>query len=168
MAFTTMKPYSNPYIKNLRKKPFRTPILIDILLLTALLTSINVFSLLSVQDDPLYQNQPIASSSPQILTEIGVIEEGEEYEITAYCLSGIMANGKEVHNGAIACPAYMPLGTKLKIDWPGFINGEFVCEDRMGLKYRNGKYLDVWVADCDIAINFGRRKLLVQFPSSNK
>lgn len=84
-----------------------------------------------------------------------------EYEITSYCLSGTMANGEIVHNGAVACPANLSLGTKLTIEWGGFINNEFTCEDRMGLKYRHGKYIDIWVGNCDIAMNFGRRKLLV-------
>lgn len=134
-------------------------LLINLISITAYNSGFEARGKYEIYSTPIHQ---IINSTPIILPKIENITSKEQYEITSYCLSGIMANGQEVHNGAIACPAYMPLGTKVKIEWPGFINDQFICEDRMGLKYRNGKYIDVWVSDCDIAINFGRRNLLVE------
>jgi len=70
-----------------------------------------------------------------------------------------MANGKEVHDGAIACPGFVPLGAKISID--GFV-AYYKCEDRMGLKYRNGNFFDIWFQDCDDALTFGRQTLEVK------
>jgi 3D (Asp-Asp-Asp) domain-containing protein len=104
-----------------------------------------------------------SSSTPQELAKTGVSEVIDEYEITAYCLNtDLMANGQEVHNGAAACPAFLDFNTKITILSDLFINNQFVCEDRMAEKYRHGKYIDIWVEDCDIAMEFGRQKLLVK------
>ena len=80
-------------------------------------------------------------------------------EVTGYCLTGIMANGKEVHDGAIACPGFVPLGAKISID--GFV-AYYKCEDRMGLKYRDGNFFDIWFQDCNDALTFGRQTLEVK------
>jgi len=109
------------------------------------------------------QSEVITPPTPLILPKIGVVGVIEEYEITAYCLNtDLMANGQAVHAGAAACPAFLPFGTKITILSDRFIDNQFICEDRMALKYRNGKYIDLWVSDCDIAMDFGRRKLLVK------
>jgi 3D (Asp-Asp-Asp) domain-containing protein len=109
------------------------------------------------------QSEVKTPSTPLILPKSGVSEAVEEYEITAYCLNtNLMANGQEVHAGAAACPAFLPFGTKITILSDKFIDNEFTCMDRMALRYRNGKYIDLWVSDCDIAMEFGRQKLLVK------
>lgn len=78
----------------------------------------------------------------------------EEYKtITAYCLNkNLMASGKEVYNGAIACPRKIPLGTNIIIN-----NTKYICEDRLSLKYDNR--FDIWMKDCNDAIQFGKQKL---------
>lgn len=76
------------------------------------------------------------------------------YEITGYCLNQQpMASGKKVYDGAIACPAFLKLGTKVQIK-----GREYVCEDRMHRRYRNGNYIDIWFEDCAEALKWGRRK----------
>ena len=96
-------------------------------------------------------NQPIEAN-------VMVIEKpvGEEYELSAYCLKGIMANGQQVHIGAVACQAFLPFNTKVEID-----GKEYNCSDRMHLRYRHRKVIDIWMSDCGEAINFGRRKAKV-------
>ena len=78
----------------------------------------------------------------------------EKYKtITAYCLNkNLMASGKEVYNGAIACPRKIPLGTNIIIN-----NTKYICEDRLSLKYDNR--FDIWMKDCNDAIQFGKQKL---------
>lgn len=78
------------------------------------------------------------------------------YSITGYCLKGVMASGKQVYNGAIACPTFMKLGTKIKIQ-----GQEYICEDRMAKKYRNGNFIDKWYSSCSDALKWGRKKLLL-------
>lgn len=64
--------------------------------------------------------------------------EAIEAIVTAYTASpdetddtpGIMASGKEVYDGAAACPRRIELGTKIVID-----GQEYTCEDRMHIRF---------------------------------
>lgn len=76
--------------------------------------------------------------------------------ITAYCLSGIMANGEKVHQGAVACPRFIPLGTKICIN-----NKSYTCHDRLSKKYDNR--FDIWMPSCQDTIKFGKQKLRVYY-----
>ena len=172
-----MKHYFKPSF-NRRVRRFRTPGWLDLILLVIMTFLAAHAGWLMVEDKHLFENSPISSPGTQILAKTAPLEQAqhqpklEEYEITAYCLNtDPMANGERVHNGAIACPAFLPFGTKVIIDSPFLINNEFICKDRMGLKYRNGKYIDIWVGDCDIALDFGRRKIpieIIPLPINNK
>lgn len=77
---------------------------------------------------------------------------------TAYCLSGIMANGRGVHLGAVASNRH-PLGTLLKTYRRIWVEGRhkryFRVEDRIGY----GTALDLWMPSCGSAINYGRRSI---------
>lgn len=111
----------------------------------------------------LSQSEVKVAPRPQILPDNGVVRVRDRYEVTSYCLNkNPMSNGAAVHNGAVACPAFLPLGTKVRILSDKLIRHDFVCEDRMGLKYRNGNFIDIWVDDCDIAMDFGRNSLIVE------
>ncbi len=66
----------------------------------------------------------------------------------------IMASGRKVYDGAVACPAKLKFGTKVEI-----AGREYVCEDRMAKKYRETRHFDVWMADRGDAIVWGRRTL---------
>ena len=62
----------------------------------------------------------------------------------------IMASGKRVYDGAIACPTRMPFGAKV------VVKGKvFTCEDRMAERYRDGDYFDIWFASKEDAKNWG-------------
>ncbi len=82
----------------------------------------------------------------------------EMYEVTQYVLKGVMASGKEVYDGAIACPRNIELGTKVEI---GGI--EYVCEDRT--HFKNDGTFDIWQQDYDVAIEWGRRVKIVNLIS---
>ena len=83
--------------------------------------------------------------------------------VTAYCLKGIMASGKRVYKGAIACPREIPLGTKVKIQ-----NKIYTCEDRLSLRY--DKRFDIWFSSCKDAINWGIKRLpvMINYKKANK
>lgn len=92
------------------------------------------------------------------------IEEEPEWkvaEFSAYTASAdetdssplIMASGKMVYLGAIACPRSMKLGTVIELK-----NGEqYTCEDRMHARYQN--HFDIFMTTKQEAKNFGRKQL---------
>lgn len=63
------------------------------------------------------------------------------------------ASGRRVFDGAAACPSYLEFGQRVCI-----LNKIYTCVDRMGSKYRNGAYFDVWVQSSQEAKQFGRKK----------
>lgn len=70
---------------------------------------------------------------------------------TMYCLQGVMANGRYVHEGAVASN-WHPLGTRL------IVNGRrYVVEDRIGW----GTHLDIWTSSCYRARAYGRVRVRV-------
>lgn len=85
------------------------------------------------------------------------------FVITGYCNAScgkpinhsayaIMANGERTHEGAIACPFWMPLGSSV------FVKGRRLeCKDRGGAI--RGNRLDIWFPSCEEALEWGRRKL---------
>lgn len=74
------------------------------------------------------------------------------FRASAYCLTGKMANGQRVHNGAIAAdPRVLKLGTKVKIQGMG----TFVVKDTGGAIKSNR--IDIWMGSCRAARVFGRR-----------
>ena len=77
-----------------------------------------------------------------------------EMIVTAYCLTGIMANGERVHNHSIACPRRYKLGTEMII-----LGKNYTCHDRLSKKYDNS--IDIWMPSCKDAIKFGKQKLKV-------
>lgn len=71
-----------------------------------------------------------------------------------YCLSGTMADGQPVHQGAIATlDRSIPFGTHITV--PGL--GTYVVEDRVGW----GTDFDVWTPSCATADRWGRQHLEV-------
>jgi 3D (Asp-Asp-Asp) domain-containing protein len=91
----------------------------------------------------------------------------ETYTITAYTANyestgkrrgsagwGITASGDRVKSGVTAaCPASMPFGTV--VDIAGV--GRRTCTDRGGAI--TGKHIDIYTADLDEALQFGRQRL---------
>jgi 3D (Asp-Asp-Asp) domain-containing protein len=70
---------------------------------------------------------------------------------TAFCLSGMMADGTRVRAGSVASNRY-PLGTVLAVH-PSPARGPFVVRDRIGW----GTELDFWTSSCGAARQWGRR-----------
>ena len=83
------------------------------------------------------------------------IKQGTEIEViaTCYCLKGNMANGEQVHWGAVASNDY-PFGTRI---YSEYWDHTFVVKDRIG----HGTELDFWHEDCQRCIAFGKRRLNV-------
>lgn len=65
----------------------------------------------------------------------------------------VMASGKMVYIGAIACPRSIELGTKVEVRGIGV----FTCEDRMNERYEN--HFDIFKMTKDEAKGFGRKTL---------
>lgn len=73
---------------------------------------------------------------------------------TAYSLRGKMANGQNVHLGAIAAdPRVLPLGTVVHIEGMG----QFVVKDTGGAI--KGNRIDIWMPNRGSAMQFGKRKV---------
>ena len=76
-----------------------------------------------------------------------------EMTVTAYCLRSNTSSGAPPRPGTAAAGPMVPLGSRFSV--PGY--GEVVVRDR------NANYgpnqLDVWLADCNQAIRWGRRTL---------
>ena len=75
---------------------------------------------------------------------------------TSYCLSGTMANGKQVHKRAIAHNFLKP-GTKIRIIGGTGFNGRrlYVVSDT-GPALSDGHF-DIWSESCDASIRWGSR-----------
>lgn len=67
----------------------------------------------------------------------------------------MMASGKKTYKGAIACPSWVELGTRIEVENIGV----FTCEDRMAKEYRYTENFDILVLDYDEAMEFGRQHL---------
>ena len=77
---------------------------------------------------------------------------------TAYCVTGLMANGHRTHQGAVAANRW-PLGTRLHVSDSPYGPGVFTVEDRYGW----GTSLDFAMpGDCQGAREWGRRDVQVE------
>lgn len=75
----------------------------------------------------------------------------------------IMANGKRVHDGAVAAN-FLPFGTKVR--FPELYGDKvFTVEDRMNKRFNNR--MDIWMETRGEAINFGIRKVTVEILEDN-
>lgn len=76
---------------------------------------------------------------------------------SAYCLSGNMANGERVHDGAVASTV-LPRGTSWKIIEGKLAGKVLTVKDTGGPRAT----FDVWMASCPAAIDFGRPTLVIE------
>jgi len=81
--------------------------------------------------------------------------------ITAYCLTGTMANGEKVHQHSIACPRAWKEGTKVEI-----LKKEYVCHDKLGPQYKRGR-IDIWMPKCSDARKWGKKKLTINIKQND-
>jgi 3D (Asp-Asp-Asp) domain-containing protein len=81
-----------------------------------------------------------------------------EVDSTAYCDKGITFCGTETHDGVVAVPDPVQCGTQFKI-LSGPLTGKVVTvEDRVV----SGSQFDIWMEDCDAAIQYGRQRIQIQ------
>ena len=109
----------------------------------------------------VYENtrviQVAKAAEPEELKE----KEWKTSEFSAYTASVdetdssplVMASGKMVYVGAIACPRSIELGTKVEVRGMGI----FTCEDRMNERYEN--HFDLFKVTKQEAKAFGRKNL---------
>lgn len=72
---------------------------------------------------------------------------------TAYCLSGRMANGARVHDGAVAS-TILPRGSRWQVTTGPFAGRSYVVED-------TGAPFDIWMTDCAAARAYGVRHVVI-------
>lgn len=77
------------------------------------------------------------------------------YVATAYSLRGKTASGRMVSRGLIAAdPRVLPLGSRVRLDHPGY-SGEYLVADTGGMI--KGRRVDIWIPTSREAMRFGRR-----------
>lgn len=85
------------------------------------------------------------------------------FTATAYSLRGRMANGQNVHSGAIAAdPRILPLGTVVYIEGMG----TYTVKDTGGAI--KGNRIDVWIPSKASAMRFGRRQVKLRIISKSR
>lgn len=67
----------------------------------------------------------------------------------------VMASGRKVYAGAVACPQRLSFGTKVNIE-----GQQYTCEDRMAPKY--GERFDIWQPSKQAAITYGVHRAAVE------
>lgn len=78
-------------------------------------------------------------------------------QITCYCLRGTTRRGNPVRPGIIAAdPRVFPLGRRVELSIRGRSIGTFLVDDTGGVI--RGAIVDVWVPDCKVARQLGRRR----------
>jgi 3D (Asp-Asp-Asp) domain-containing protein len=77
--------------------------------------------------------------------------------VTAYCLQGRTRRGNLVRDGIIAVDRRLfPLGRDVDLFFGRTKYGRFLADDTGGVI--KGAIIDVWMADCNAARRFGRRR----------
>ena len=71
----------------------------------------------------------------------------------------ITASGRRVFDGLVACPRAIPFGTKVRIG-----QRTYHCYDRLHRKYDDR--FDIWMSTKNAALEFGKRRLLVEVMES--
>jgi 3D (Asp-Asp-Asp) domain-containing protein len=88
------------------------------------------------------------------------IAEAEDFEATAYCVTGITKSGAKVAPGHVAAdPKVIPLGSMIYVDSP-LMGGVYQVLDTGDLV--KGKIIDIFIPSHDNCIEFGRRAVKVQ------
>jgi 3D (Asp-Asp-Asp) domain-containing protein len=97
----------------------------------------------------------VSATRNRIVEEPKALVEGSSYVATAYSLRGRTASGRMVSRGLIAAdPAVLPLGSRVRLDHPGY-SGEYLVADTGGAI--RGRRIDIWTPSTSEAMRFGRR-----------
>ena len=83
-------------------------------------------------------------------------------QVTAYCVDGETASGKQTRAGIVAAdPAILPLGSIIRVrGLRGRHNRSYAVEDT-GRQVK-GRTIDIFMHDCRAAKKFGRQRARVQ------
>jgi len=108
-----------------------------------------------------FENPAINTVQAKEIEKVETVEEWEKAEFSAYTASVdetdenplIMASGKIVYIGAIACPRHIKLGTVIELK----SGVRYTCEDRMNIRYKNN--FDIFMSSKGEALDFGRKSL---------
>ena len=83
------------------------------------------------------------------------------FTATAYCQDGKTQSGARTRQGIVAAdPKVLPVGTVIRIDQPGPYAGIYTVLDT-GARVK-GSELDIFMASCVRAVQFGRRTVRVR------
>lgn len=124
-----------------------------------------IHTLTSKENEPAmaFSNPAIETAQAAEIVEEEAVKEWKTAEFSAYTASVdetdssplVMASGKMVYVGAIACPRSIELGTKVEVRGVGV----FTCEDRLGPARIDGNYFDIFKMTKQEARAFGRKTL---------
>jgi 3D (Asp-Asp-Asp) domain-containing protein len=106
---------------------------------------------------------PVSGHSARSDVTLGADPSRIRADVTAYSSSPdetwgdpfVTASGRPVGDGVIACPRRFPFGTKFRIS-----RRVYVCWDRLHPKYDDR--FDIWKPSKQEALEFGRRRLVVE------
>lgn len=119
---------------------------------------LNIFTILIVLSIGAIaqESRPVnkkVNSRPLIIKTVSTSSSASTTFIaTAYSLRGKMANGQNVHAGAIAAdPRVLPIGSIVYIEGMG----QFVVKDTGGAI--KGSRIDIWMSSRTAALQFGKR-----------
>lgn len=105
------------------------------------------------------QKQVRTSTKPSSDKKIAKTAAVSNFRATAYCLRGRTANGGSVRRGIVAAdPRVLPLGSRIQITAGGY-SGIYTVTDTGGAV--KGRKIDIWVASCSEARQFGNRSIIV-------
>jgi 3D (Asp-Asp-Asp) domain-containing protein len=99
-----------------------------------------------------FGSEPATDATKETARPVGPTTQ---YVATAYSLRGKTASGRMVSRGLIAAdPRVLPLGSRVRLDHPGY-SGEYLVADTGGLI--KGRRIDIWIPTSREAMRFGRR-----------
>jgi 3D (Asp-Asp-Asp) domain-containing protein len=117
------------------------------------------------------QNNSVVAQASQVATKKKIKSTPKTFLVTASAYSSsidqtdstpfITASNTFVRDGIIAAN-FLPMGTRIKIPQL-FGDKQFIVEDRMNSRYWYN--IDLWFADRDSAIKFGRRQVVIEIVS---
>ena len=83
-------------------------------------------------------------------------------EATAYCTEGETASGEQTRRGIVAAdPRVLPLGSRIRVDGLGRRHSRTYDVEDTG-RLVKGREIDIFMADCDAAKEFGRKPARVR------
>jgi len=85
-----------------------------------------------------------------------------QVEATAYCTEGETASGEQTRRGIVAAdPRVLPLGSRIRVDGLGRRHSRTYDVEDTG-RLVKGREIDIFMADCDAAKEFGRQHARVR------